>query len=186
MGLWHDRYEVRDVGGWLAQHPAYGYVNQRAFAAGAAPSSRWSTIMAYNTQCSDAGFNCSTLLRFSNPRQSHDGDPLGVSHDAGGSGLTGPADAAAVLDSTGPAAASWRDRPAGANRPPTAAGALPDRELTLHDTEDVDVSSAFVDPDGDALRHAVSSSAPHVVTVLAAGARCDPDGGGRWVLRWSG
>ena len=33
----------------------------------------------------------------------------------------------------------------------------------------MDVSGAFVDPDGDALTHTVSSSAPDVVTVLAAG-----------------
>lgn len=31
--------------------------------------------------------------------------------------------------------------------------------------------AAFVDPDGDALTYAVSSSAPDVVTVLAAGTR---------------
>ena len=93
------------------------------------------------------------------------------SYGAGGSGLTGPADAAAVLDATGPAVSLWRDRPVGANRPPEAAGALVDRELDLHSTVDVDASSAFVDPDGDALRYAVSSSAPHVVTVLAAGAQ---------------
>ena len=35
----------------------------------------------------------------------------------------------------------------------------------------MDVSPAFVDPDGDRLTYAVSSSALHVVTVLAAGAR---------------
>ena len=38
-------------------------------------------------------------------------------------------------------------------------------------TLDVDVSQAFTDPDGDALTYAVSSSAPNLVTVLAAGAR---------------
>ena len=35
----------------------------------------------------------------------------------------------------------------------------------------MDVSQAFADPDGDALTYAVSSSAPRVVSVLAAGAR---------------
>ena len=59
----------------------------------------------------------------------------------------------------------------GANRPPTAVGTLSDRELTLHGTLTADVSPAFVDPDGDPLSYAASSSAPHVVTVLAAGAR---------------
>ena len=57
------------------------------------------------------------------------------------------------------------------NQSPAAAGILPDRLLTLPGTLDVDVSAAFVDPDGDALTYAVSSSAPSVVTVSAAGAR---------------
>ena len=63
-----------------------------------------------------------------------------------------------------------RDRPA-ANRPPAASGTLPDRALTLPGTLTVDVSPAFVDPDGDRLTYAVSAAAPDVVTVLAAGAR---------------
>ena len=36
---------------------------------------------------------------------------------------------------------------------------------------DVDVSLAFIDPDGDDLAYTVSSSAPQVVAVLAVGAR---------------
>jgi len=67
--------------------------------------------------------------------------------------------------------ARWRDRPDDANRPPAAAGTLPDRDLMRHDRLDLDLSAAFADPDGDALRYAVSSSAPEVVTVLASGAR---------------
>ena len=170
MGLQHDRYQVHHYEGGLRQYPAYGYVNQGAFAGGATRSSHWYTIMAYPTQCNDAYTSCFGLLRFSNPRQGYDGDPLGVPFGAGGAGVTGPSDAAAVLNATGPAVASWRDRPAGANQPPVAVGTLPDRELTLHGTLDVDVSPAFVDPDGDALRYTVASSTPDVVTVLAAGA----------------
>ena len=166
MGLSHDRYADR---GNLSPHPAYGYVNQRAFAAEAARSSRWRTIMSYVNQCEDAYTSCPWLPRFSNPRQSYNGDPLGIPFGEG-SGVTGPADAAAVLNATGPAVALWRNRPA-ANRPPAASGTLPDRALTLPGTLAVDVSSAFVDPDGDRLTYAVSSSAPQVVTVLAAGAR---------------
>ena len=41
--------------------------------AGAPASSRWRTIMAYNSQCADAGFRCSRLLRFSNPDQTYGG-----------------------------------------------------------------------------------------------------------------
>ena len=168
MGLLHDRYQHHHYGGGVSPHPAYGYVNQQAFVAGGRGARRWRTIMSYPAQCVYAYTVCQQLLRFSNPRQSYNGDPLGIPHGAGGSGVTGPADAAAVLNATGPAVALWRDRP---TRPPTAVGTLPDRLLTLPGTLDVDVSAAFVDPDGDALTYAVSSSAPSVVTVSAAGAR---------------
>ena len=176
MGLAHDRYEqniLRDWGGGvLTSDPAYGYVNQRAFEMADEPSRRWRTTMAYNTQCSDADVQCEWLFRFSNPRQQYNGDPLGVAYTGSGeSGITGPADATAVLNATGPAVALWRDRPAGPNRAPTTAAPLPDRTLTLDGTLDVDVSQAFADPDGDALTYAVSSSAPRVVSVLAAAAR---------------
>ena len=170
LGLSHDRYTSHGEERGAA-HPAYGYVNQRALESGAPPSSRWSTIMSESNQCLDFGrFACPWLPRFSNPRQSYNGDPLGIPFGEG-SGVTGPADAAAVLNATGPAVALWRDRPSTSNRPPAASGTLPDRALTLPDTLTVDVSQAFVDPDGDRLAYAVSSSAPDVVTVLAAGAR---------------
>lgn len=109
-GLVHDRYEsFQFSSGWAAHHPGYGYVNQRAFLADAAPSSRWQTIMSYGTQCYDAGFHCEALFRFSNPRLSHSRDPLGVPYGDGGRGLTGPADAAAVLNASGPGMAVWGD-----------------------------------------------------------------------------
>ena len=57
------------------------------------------------------------------------------------------------------------------NQPPVPVGVLPDRTLTPNGTVDVDVSSAFVDPDGDPLGYDVSSSATDIVTLLAAGAR---------------
>ena len=128
--------------------------------------------MAYHTQCSDTYTSCSSLLRFSNPRQSYNSDPLGVPFGSGGSGVTGPADAAAVLNATGPAVALWRDHVLRPNRPPEAVGTLPDRRLTgLSSTLEVDVSQVFVDPDGDLLSYGVSSSAPRVVVAQAAGAR---------------
>ena len=67
--------------------------------------------MAYPTQCVDAGRHCKKLPRFSNPRQTWLGDPLGVAHEAGAFGVAGPADAVAVLNAMIPAAAAWRDRP---------------------------------------------------------------------------
>ncbi len=170
MGLSHDRYQVHHGEGGAFAHPAYGYVNQRAFEAGGGSSRRWISIMAYSTQCSDAGFSCWGLDRFSNPQHRLDGDPLGVAFDAGASGVTGPSDAVAVLNATGPAVAAWRDPP-GANRRPVAVGALPDRTLEAGRRLELDVSQAFDDPDGDPLTYAGLSSAPDVVTVLAAGAR---------------
>ena len=57
-----------------------------------------------------------------------------------------------------------------ANQSPVPAGTLADRTLTPGGVLNVDVSRAFVDPDGDALTYAVSSSARQVVTARAAGA----------------
>ncbi len=172
MGLRHDRYKVHHDQEGVSPDPAYGYVNQRAFVAGAPRSSRWFTMMADYTQCRDADLVCTWVHRFSNSRQTVEGDPLGVPFGAGAAGVTGPADAAAVLNATGPAVALWRDRVSRANRPPEAAGTLPDRRLTgLSSTLELDVSQAFVDPDGDALTYRVASSSPAVVAVFAAGAR---------------
>ena len=171
MALRHDRYQVHHYQDETRPHPAYGYVNQPALAPGAGLSRRWATVMAYQTQCTDAYTGCSQLLRFSNPRQRHGGDPLGVPFGTAGSGATGPADAAAVLAATAPAVARWRDPAGRSNRPPTATGALPDRTLPLPGVLNVDFSRAFVDPDGDPLAWSVSSSAPRVVAVAAAGAR---------------
>ena len=58
-----------------------------------------------------------------------------------------------------------------ATRSPVAVGTLPDRTLAPGATLEVDVSRAFVDPDGDVLTYTVLSSASGVVTVLASGAR---------------
>ena len=170
MGLRHDRYAQYTISaGKPLQDPAYGYVNPRAFEAGP-ESSRWMTIMAYQNQCGDAGFFCPRVLRFSNARQSHNGDPTGIPYGTPVSGFSGPADAVVVLNNTGPAVSLWRDRSPSANRPPTPMGTLPDRRLPERGhTLDVDVSQAFVDPDGEVLRYSASSSAPDVVAVMAAG-----------------
>ena len=172
MGLRHDRYEQSfpgvDALRELRSDPAYGYVNQRAFGAGAPESSRWHTIMAYEKQCTDNGIRCYKLLRFSNPRQRYGGDPLGVPPQPGESGVDGPADAVAVLNATGPAVALWRDRP-GANRAPVTVGTLPDRTVEMGATLDVDVSQAFSDPDGDTLSYGASSSSPAVAALGVSG-----------------
>ena len=180
MGLRHDRFRVQVQENSVSSHPAYGYVNQRIFEAGAPPSSRWRTIMSYGAHCGLADVACSELPRFSNPRQRYGGDPLGTAHGVG-SGVTGPADAAAVLNATGPAVAAWRDRPTdAANRPPVAVGTLPDRRLaSVGSVLDVDVSQAFVDPDDDALAYTVSSGGAVGGEGGRVGSPRDADGGGR-------
>ena len=171
MGLHHDRYQVHHYEHGVSAHPAYGFVNQRAFDTGALPSSRWRTIMAYNTQCDrfDGG-RCDRLLRFSNARQTFQGDRLGVPFGSGGSGVTGPADAAAVLATTGPAVALWGGRPVvGANEPPIVVNALPDLRLARRSRLGVNLSRALADPAGDALTWLVTSSSPAVVSVALSG-----------------
>lgn len=108
MGLYHDRFQAQANESGAFSSPAYGYVNPRMFEPGAPASSRWVTIMSYDSRCDLEAVFCATLPRFSNPRQRHLGDPLGVAHGGGGSALTGPADAAAVLNATGAVAAAWQ------------------------------------------------------------------------------
>ena len=171
LGLHHDRYQRHHNEGGARPHPAHGYANPRVSEAGALRSTRWRTIMAYNTRCREVHAVCSRLLRFSNPRQAWNGEPLGAAYRAGQWEVAGGADAAAVLAATGPAVAAWRERSTGANRPPAAVGVLPDRRLAPGGALDADVSQAFADPDGDPLTYRVSSSAPRVATVRASGPR---------------
>lgn len=169
LGLRHDRYQVlqHERGPYL--DPAYGYVNR--FFIDSPASRRWRTIMSYPEYCQH--LQCLQLFRFSNPRQTWNDDPMGVTYGDGGSGLTGPADAVAVLVNTGPAVARWRRRPIpDTNRPPVPVGTLPDRSLPAPPgVLAVDVARAFADPDGDALTFAVRSSAPDTVAVGLVGAR---------------
>ena len=116
MGLKHDRYEECDASrcNSALSADAYGYVNQRAFDENAPASSRWRTIMAYNSQCDRDGFNCQWLLRFSNPNQLYpdaDGDPLGValtSDNEDSIAVDGPANAVRVLNETRNTVADFR------------------------------------------------------------------------------
>ena len=157
--------------GGVRSHPAYGYVNQRALDPGAPASKRWFTIMAYPTQCVDAGLSCGRLSAFSSPRLQADGDRLGVPYGSGGSGVNGPADAVAVLNAAGPAVALWRERAAaGRNRPPVPVGTLPPLTLGVDDgVVSLEVGGAFSDPDGDTLTFRTASSAPAVAAVTVLG-----------------
>ena len=118
MGLRHDRHvECRhDTDNPLCppNYPyAYGYVNQKAFAEGAATSKRWTTIMAYKTQCSqnDPRFDCERVLYFSNPSNSYprnNGDPMGVAGTQITNAVDGPANAALRLNETRTTVAEFR------------------------------------------------------------------------------
>ena len=99
MGLRHDRYTTHGEGNVPYPYSA-GYVNQRAFDDGAPESSRWRTVMAYSDQCTNAGFPCTPLFRFSNPDQTYAGDPLGVPGDEPSNAVDGPADSRRSLNDT--------------------------------------------------------------------------------------
>ncbi len=99
MGLLHDRYEEC---GKTCDSPAlpygYGYVNQRGFEPGAPTSARWRTVMSLNGQCEEENVDCVSLLRFSNPGQTHGGDPLGAPGFAPSAEVTGPSNAVRALN----------------------------------------------------------------------------------------
>ena len=106
FGLRHDRYVDYLV---HTIYPyAFGYINDRAFEAGAPATTRWRTIMAYPDQCEAADFHCPHLLRFANPEQTHLGDPLGVAADDSRRGIEGPADARLTIEKTAPWVGSYR------------------------------------------------------------------------------
>ena len=112
MGVLHDRYSD---GGYGLFPYSHGYLNQRAFAPGAPKSARWGTIMAYGTQCTDAGFNCDWpgRRRFSNPNQTYLGDPIGVPGEERTRAVDGPADAVRTLNIMRHSLASFRPRASG-------------------------------------------------------------------------
>ena len=109
LGLAHDRYELlRLFGHTEIEGHNFGYVNQRQFDRGASSSKRWRTIMAYNTQCEDAGWNCPSITRYSNAAHTYGGDLLGVPTTVTSRGADGPASAGAVIRANWPDAISLR------------------------------------------------------------------------------
>ena len=74
MGLRHDRYV--DASNTPCAHH-HGYVNQAAFSS-PTMNKRWRTILAYNDQCSDAGFYCDRVNNWANPAITRNGDPMGI------------------------------------------------------------------------------------------------------------
>ena len=106
FGLRHDRF-VNSVVSAIFPY-AFGYVNNRAFEPDATVETRWRTVMAYQNRCSNAGFGCPRLLRFSNPEQTYRGDPLGVPADDPATGPEGPADARLTINRSAPWVGSFR------------------------------------------------------------------------------
>ena len=169
LGLYHDR---GTYGFSLAESldPAYGWVNPPATGREAASHRRWHTIMAYTDTCYGGREGCQPILRFSNARQSYNGDPLGAPFGSVDSdGTPDATDAVAVLNATGPVVARWRDH---VNRAPVAVGWWWVESLTFGVDDApayVEMSSAFRDPDGDPLTYAAVSSSPRVASVSASG-----------------
>ena len=112
MGLHHDRYVscAPLCPNWPYPY-GHGYVNQRSTGPGASASAGWSTIMAYTRQCLDTNLDCTRVLRFSNPRQAWQGDPLGVPGNHRTTSVSGPADAARALNGMRHSVAAYRQRP---------------------------------------------------------------------------
>ena len=159
MGLRHDRYvECRsdncDRGAYLY---SYGYVNQRAFEPGAPESARWRTIMAYRDQCTDAGFDCSLLARFSNPRMTYNGDPLGVPGDRVTPDVDGPADAVRTLNNTRHSVASFRPR---VPQPPTFPSVTTSLSVAENTPANVDIGTpvAAMGGESDTLTYSLSGT----------------------------
>jgi hypothetical protein len=103
MGARHDWYENTETTPYSYSH---GFVNS---------ADRWRTVMAYDLECSDQGFNCARLPYWSNPEVFYGGDPMGV---PGGTstgctaGTPGPAcdaDNHRTLDNTAATVANFRD-----------------------------------------------------------------------------
>jgi hypothetical protein len=70
MGAHHDRY-LKDGDG------AYPYSHGYVYTPG-----RWRTVMAYNQECADKGFNCTRIPYWSNPAVDYQGIPTGISEDS--------------------------------------------------------------------------------------------------------
>lgn len=91
MGATHDWYVDNNTQPYPYSH---GYINT---------AERWRTVMAYNNQCSDSGFNCQRLPYWSNPDMSYGGAPMGVPE-----GNNQPADNHKVLNNTAATVAQFR------------------------------------------------------------------------------
>jgi len=97
MGARHDWYVDSSTSPYIYNH---GYVNV---------ADRWRTIMAYNSECSASGVNCTRLQYWSNPNVTYGGDPMGV----GGSTSGSSANNALALNNSRSTVANFRDSTSG-------------------------------------------------------------------------
>ncbi len=108
MGARHDWYVDGNTSPYIYNH---GFVNG---------PDRWRTIMAYNSQCSASGYNCTRIQYWSNPGVIYGGDPMGV----GGSSVGSSANNALALSNSASTVANFRDSSVscsgGGNVAPTA------------------------------------------------------------------
>jgi|GEM_PF-6359512 len=74
MGFRHDRYAY-DNDPTVVCSNAWGWVNPGAF--GGTNNQKWRTVMAYNSQCFDQGFNCFRISHWSNPNVDFNSEPTG-------------------------------------------------------------------------------------------------------------
>lgn len=93
MGASHDWYVDSGTQPYIYAH---GHVNV---------SNNWRTVMAYNSECSANGTNCTRLQYWSNPNVNYQGNAMGV----GGSSNGSAADNARTLNNTLTTVANWRD-----------------------------------------------------------------------------
>jgi hypothetical protein len=101
MGAHHDPYVTGGEPGLFAY--SHGYVDLGA---------TFRTIMAYNTQCVDAGVHCNRLTYFSNPEQTVGGVVIGTTHTSDNARTLGETANTIANFRQGGAATTFDDMPA--------------------------------------------------------------------------
>ncbi|MCZ7584963.1 MAG: M12 family metallo-peptidase [Deltaproteobacteria bacterium] len=94
---------------------------------------RWHTVMAYPTECINAGVECASIPYFSNPNLSYDGTPLGVAEDQ-----EFPADNTKMLNTSAPTIANYRASVPTTTTMPTTTTTIP--TTTTSTTDDGDAA----------------------------------------------
>jgi hypothetical protein len=92
MGATHDRYVNDGDGAYTYSH---GYVYKPA---------KWRTVMAYNDECKDNGYDCTRIQYWSNPNVNYQQVPTGISQNASNSS----ANNALTLNNTASTVANFR------------------------------------------------------------------------------